>query len=400
MLEFEVVTDIDLLKPLRNEWDIFMESIEGEIYQTFDWFYIWWKYYGGGRKLSVILFRHENRLVGILPLFSEKIWLGPVSIRALKMAGSDFTYATFHPPLEQGYWKEAFRIVREKFLRPRIFDVFVFGPLSGTFDDQMTLLKSSITEDSPAGICVKECNTDGQTFFFLSTKIEHYLQSIGKKKQHELRRKQKIFDQVAGMENALNSRIVSGPEVPEVFEAFCRLHKAHWQKQKLPGHFESWPKAKEFHTELSRKMDQMGRLRLLEVRCGNNPVGYKYAYRFGKRLVEFMDARTLDPLFDRASVGDLVFLEQVKRAYGEGVEIIDSLFGRYEHKLKMGGKVLQARHLLIHGPWTSFRLMLFRRLAKIQDILYYKIWRYRISGWMGLARGQLWKTWIRSRIFK
>ncbi|MEN6307223.1 MAG: GNAT family N-acetyltransferase [Anaerohalosphaeraceae bacterium] len=201
------------------------------------------------------------------------------------------------------------------------------------------------------------------------------------------------------MIDSLNSRMLPLEQTAEGFETFYRAHQNHWQRQKRTGHFGDWPKSREFHAELVQTMAKLGRLRLLEVRCGSEPIGYKYAYRFGKTLVEYLDARIDQSKYERASIGNLIFLEQVKWACKEGVEVIDSLSGRYEHKLYMGGKLFPTRKLMIYRKRSWIRLNLFVLLAKLLNLIYYKIWFCRICPRWNISRRPLWKSWIRSHIF-
>ena len=76
----EIYHIFDALANMQQEWDDFIESVGGEIFLTYDWCRIWWKYYGHKRDLTIFVFRNGGEICGILPLFREKIWIGPLSI--------------------------------------------------------------------------------------------------------------------------------------------------------------------------------------------------------------------------------------------------------------------------------------------------------------------------------
>ena len=123
------------LASMQPQWDAFVESVGGEIFMTYDWQRIWWKYYGSERQLKIFVFRNNGQLVGIIPMFFEKIRLGPVSIRCGKIVGSDFTLSTVTLPIR----KELLSDVLEKFFTDIKtccqWDVLHIGPLSGLYDD-------------------------------------------------------------------------------------------------------------------------------------------------------------------------------------------------------------------------------------------------------------------------
>ena len=105
ILDARVYEGFDELGGMQEEWDEFVESVGGEIFLTFDWCRIWWRHYGGKRVLRVFVFRCEGRLVGILPVFFEKIWLGPVFVDPIKLVGTDFPPVAVSIPIKKGLIK-------------------------------------------------------------------------------------------------------------------------------------------------------------------------------------------------------------------------------------------------------------------------------------------------------
>ncbi len=75
----------------RSAWNDLVLRSGADIYQTFDWCRLWWKYYGVNRQLHIVLCFSGEELVGIIPGFTETLWLGPARLRVAKLVGSDFT---------------------------------------------------------------------------------------------------------------------------------------------------------------------------------------------------------------------------------------------------------------------------------------------------------------------
>ena len=72
-MSVEVCSSFNEVSISSSEWDDFVASVDGEIYSTYDWCSIWWKHYGSERQLYIYIFRYEGYVVGIVPLFMEKI---------------------------------------------------------------------------------------------------------------------------------------------------------------------------------------------------------------------------------------------------------------------------------------------------------------------------------------
>ena len=64
-VEVEIYNSFSALEPIKREWDRFIEEIGGEIFLTYDWCRIWWKYYGVDRDLGIFVFRHCGEICGI-----------------------------------------------------------------------------------------------------------------------------------------------------------------------------------------------------------------------------------------------------------------------------------------------------------------------------------------------
>src|SRR6185436_11925142 len=93
----------------REEWDQFISSIGGSLYVTYDWCRIWWHHYSSDRRLCLFVFREGPRLVGLAPMFVEKVRLGPINIRLAKRVGADFTLTMFSLPLVPAHTEAIYR---------------------------------------------------------------------------------------------------------------------------------------------------------------------------------------------------------------------------------------------------------------------------------------------------
>ena len=72
-LTIDVVRDIETFASLHETWNTLVEASTATVYQTFEWQYLWWKYFGMHplRQLHLVLFQYDGRPVGIAPFFLE-----------------------------------------------------------------------------------------------------------------------------------------------------------------------------------------------------------------------------------------------------------------------------------------------------------------------------------------
>jgi hypothetical protein len=333
-------------------------------------------------------------------MFFEKIRLGPVSLRCGKIVGSDFSIYAITLPIN----KKLLPAVMENFftnISTHNWDALHIGPLAGLYDDFGHVL-GLCGRYQQNGFRVKTTANNVQAFFLLTDSAGQATEIVSGKWERQIRKKYRILRQALGNEAApLTSGFAADAEFERTFANFVDMHRRHWQKQNQAGHFGDWPCSLEFHHDAALSQLKRGRLRLMEVKTDGRSLGYKYSYKFGDTFVEFLDARADGDHFSRAGLGNIVFYEQLKKAQQEQVRYIDSGRGKYEHKLRMGGQLFDMNNIYIfrNSLVATARVNIFRALARLLDICYYKIWFSRLAPKLALRRRPLWKTWIRSVAF-
>lgn len=392
-LQVKVYNSFEDLRAIQQEWDEFLESVGSEIILTYDWCKIWWKYYGKNRDLRIFVFRSNNKLVGIIPLFFEKIWLGPIFVRAGKIVGSDFTLSQFSIPLANSYIVP----VIEKFselLSEDNWDIMHIGPIAGLYNHYDKLM--NVFEESLGhSYYVSGKDTGVQTYFKLTNTWEKYLAGLKKKERQLIKNTYRKIDK---KKLTLNTDLALANNFREKFEAFVQTHRSQWQELGKAGHFGDWPNSLEFHREVASVQQKHGRLRLLEVRLSDDCFAYQYSYKFADKYLSILPARSTKINPTRVSLGKVIFSEQAKRAIKENVLYIDSMRGKYEYKLRLGGKLLPLRSIYIFQKksFALSRVFLFRILSRFLDLCYYKIWYCRVAPRLPIKHRPLWRIWMRT----
>ena len=395
-VETKVYKSFDELTSFQQEWDSFVESVGSEIYLTFDWCRIWWKYYGEGRDLKIFIFFVNGDLAGIIPMFFEKIWLGPFSVRVLKIVGTDFTPVTIILPICKEFLLEVVREFVEKATLDCRWDVLHIGPVSGIQDDFGELVEV-FRKSAKKKYQVKNSISNVQTYFKVADSWQEQAASF-KKKERQLMKKS--YGRIDKKEMSLVSRFINTHDFEEKFADFVELHQKRWQGMGESGHFGDWPDSRQFHHDVALAELKHDRLRLLEVEIGGICAGYQYGYKFGERYYSFLDARRDEQKLIQMGLGRIVFAEQTKKAISEKVKSIDSMQGKYDFKIRLGGRLLPINNLYMYssGPICFLKIWLFRQVYRVLNICYYKIWFCRVARKLGVKRGALWNIWIKGQM--
>jgi hypothetical protein len=135
---------------------------------------------------------------------------------------------------------------------------------------------------------------------------------------------------------------------------------------------------------------------LLDGKC----LGYEYMYRAGDTYLDFIAARTNSDSGRTIDYKWIDFREQITKGLAEGVRWIDSMRGRYEYKMLLGGELFPIRAIFVSREafLPRAKVAVFRRSAWALDVWYSKIWRRRIAPRLGLKSGVFLNLWVRSHM--
>lgn len=388
-------SSFDEIKNLQREWDAFVETVGGDIYLTFDWCRVWWQYYGKERKLIIRIYRDGQRIVAILPLFIETVWLGPIWLRIVKIVGSDYTMAMLNPPVQVEYAESIFRDMLGYLNSQFGYDALWLGPLSEAPSACLDALRS-VCGRADSGVCLlQEKIRSPYTEFTLPATFEEYLNSLDKRQRGNYRRDMNLLHKMFQVETCVQDQYII-----DEMEAFRRLHEQQWESEGKLGHFRDWPKGYEFNKSLVEAHSDKGRYRLVCLKANSETVSYQLCYLLGKTLYWRLPARTSGSEWNRYGLGRTGLISMIEWAIGQGIQRIEAGAGHYDYKIKAGGQehplitILIARNRL----WSRLRVCIFHILSEWLHLFYYRIWFNRIAAKLPFKRRPLWGLWIRTRL--
>lgn len=386
----------ELLADLDQEWDAFVEKVGGEVFLSFDWQKLWWKYYGRNRELRIFVFRRNTEIVGVLPCFFESFRFGPFETRAVKLVGSDYSITSFTIPIQAEHLKEVISIAVMEMKKHWNFDLLLIGPVSGYACEKhrSAFISAFRSVDS---FRLFYDSSQVQTYFTICDNLEKQISSLSKKEKKRMRR---MYKQLTASGKETVSDSASRNDCLIMFDKFVKMHQEHWNSSGKSGHFGAWPSAYQFHKELVESQSKRNRLRLLEIRINDRTVAYKYSYRFGIFYHAFLDSK-IPYDHKHISLYRLGFGELCKVASSENARYIDSLRGFYEHKMHMGGFTLPIYNFYLQERRisSSIKAFLLRAVSTLYDLLYYKILRVRILHKSRIGKHLLSEFWIRTKGF-
>jgi CelD/BcsL family acetyltransferase involved in cellulose biosynthesis len=380
---------------LRDPWDKLVLELQGELYSSFDWCRIWWSHYGRGRELRIFVFHTGGELVGVVPMFRERLW-SCGGLRIAKLVGCDFAMAICSLLVRPRWGSEAAGKILSYWLNEGGSDAVWFGPLSGS-DSSVEHVRQACNDLGPAVQLVRDAVMGVHSAFHPAPSFDEFIEGLDKSQKQNYRRDMNRLVRTFRIESDV---IVEEGLALKEFEAFQVMHTAQWVAQGKLGHFRDWPGSLDFNRELVREHAALGRFRLYRLLADGNVVSSQYGFCLGDRLCARLPARPAGREWDRFGLGRVGLIKMIESAITEGVRHIEAGCGHYDYKVLLGAKEYPLGSMLISSNRMGSRLRC-RGLALASQglhLLYYRIWFGRIAPKLPLSRRALWKSWIRSRV--
>lgn len=351
-MQIEVVSTESELDRLSAEWnELLADSDTDNPFLQWEWCSTWWRHYGEGHELVVVLVRDGDQLVGLAPLYVERAGDGPQR-GVMKFLGTGEVcseYLSF--VLRHGREPEGMQSILEFLLAS-----------SGIGWRQLRL--NHLLADGPAAPLIESyLRTTGRPFrvkhghkswlIELAGSWDEFLQQVSRSRRERLRRMRRDIER-SGLQFGEVSR---EEEIGSAWAELKRLHQARWVQVGKQGCFAS-PRFAAFHEELLRPLWQRGMLSLNLLRHDGRAVAASYSLRHRGRVYFYQAG--VDPEQMRFRPGHALRLCELIRAMERGDRVFDFLSGDEEYKAHWATNETAMLNFTVAGrgllPSLRFRL--------------------------------------------
>lgn len=371
MIIFKEFNDFSKLENFRESWDNFVLECKSTVYMTYDWCVTWWEFYGDKKELSICVFYDDNILIGILPIYIEKIRFGPITFKIAKLLGANLPPKVFNPPIIPRLQTIVLEHLLNNFLGGRC-DGFSIGPISDKYfpDEKLERIDKSFI-----GGYKKELYDD-YSFIELPDNFEGYLDSINKREKTAFVKNMKRLNRDNKLEIDINLHFNE-----KDFKDFQDLHYEQWMKRGMLGHFNSWPQANEFNTALAKRQADLGRYLLIKISKDDEPLFFGYGFIFGNVFYFQLFSRSISPENDKLSLGTIGHGIIAKHLIAQKVRTIELGPGYFDYKLNLGAKFEKVflYKFVANRNSSRIKFSIASIEKKIRNNLYHKIWYRRVQ---------------------
>jgi CelD/BcsL family acetyltransferase involved in cellulose biosynthesis len=393
-ITFRVFESYDEAGTFSAAWDDLVIRTGTDIYQTYDWCRIWWRHYGQGRRLQLLLGFSDDRLVGVMPIFTEILWLVAARIRVAKLVGSDFSLQSCNLAIEDIYLPAFVAEAIERLFGECSCDLLLLGPLSG----RTAMIDEILTVALPLVDFIQETESIGSgcaTRFELPSDFSSYLNGIGSRQRGNYKRAMKQWAERSHIKADI---VRAANEIRDEFGRFAVLHEEQWKQAGKLGHFGDWPAAMEFNRDLVECFSVQDKVRFYRIQADDTVATSQYCFVHNRTNYWRLPARAGIHDGERLGLGRLGLVKMIEDSIADGISIIEGGRGHYDYKVQLGATEwpLRTVQIMRSGTTVWLRVKLFRMFARLLNLAYYKVFFLRITPRFRWLNRPLWATWIRS----
>jgi len=366
--EIRVISELKEFESLSEIWDSLLRNSRDNnpIYLTHEWLMTWWRHFGEGTKLNVLLIEKEGQPIGIIPLMRTEYRIGLFRIRALETIGS--LNCNHIGLMRSGNREEAISAfltyLEQEFAKGELVLRLTWVPDDSKFLD---LLRRCISAPSKNLVMQEKVKTLAP-YIVLPATWDEYSRSLSPNRRHILRRKLRSLEKA----HTVEFRDCTNDNLDNMLSRFIDLHERRWQSANVSGLF-SDPEMEGFYRDIAAQFLKKGWLQFSCLLVDSEVASAEYGFIYNQKFYCAISAR--DVKYSEYSVGHLHQMFLIKYAIEKGLREFDFLRGDEPYKFHWTESSRRYINFVIgkKGPCSSLRLKLIRAFLRLYEIKQYSL---------------------------
>jgi CelD/BcsL family acetyltransferase involved in cellulose biosynthesis len=304
----ELVTTVDRLIELEQAWQVLWQKKQARIFQSHPWLAAWARHKDPHYALRVgLIWEQDGTLAAILPMAIRKF----LGVGILEWAGQsvcDYCDGVGSPADLRSLWNSMRKmpgadVVRLKNIAPD-------ANVAVLFDAELT----------PSDVCLKVASN--------SISGDVWFRSLNKKKRNNFNRGQRLLEEIGSTSMICHETVPDETLVTRLLE----LKKSWLKASNRESSFLFDDDHPDRLRSLVQALEQLGRLRLFVITCGDAIVSASVNFVEGRSLCAIFSAYNAE--FDRVSPGIMLMTAYTRWAFNNGFTEIDYLQGGEVYKFE------------------------------------------------------------------
>ena len=333
-MQLDVYRDAAGFEALAEEWNTLVHHSDTDtIFLTHEWQRTWWRFFSSGRELTLLALREQGTLVGIAPLYRQKLEDGRTVIQLVGGTDiCDYLNVIARPDYRDQVYQATFEFLATELTDWDEIDLHCipatapYQPLCAAALKQKLIVQRRVEDVCPV--------------IPLPATWDDYLAMLDKKQRHELRRKMRR----AAREADVRWYMTSDPNLlSEDVEAFFDLHRKSSPDKE---DFMSEPVMRGFFHEMARFSLARGWLELSFLLVNGEKAATMFCFGYNDRTLVY-NSGYAPQRFGRLSPGIVLLGYHIQDSIAKGRTAFDFLRGDEAYKYRFGGQDLEVLQITV-----------------------------------------------------
>lgn len=363
------IESVDGLMQLKGKWNALLERSEtNTVFLTFEWIFSWWKCFGEGKKLFILVVMDGEKLIAIAPLMITSSKFG-ITIRKIEFIGTplsnynDFIISEECENKRTVLWDIYVYLLKKK----DSWDVISLGEIpetSSTLNISEEILKNLdiFSAVFPDDIC--------PTLVFEESQKEEIEKKLNKRR---IRRKFRSLSRIGNLEHC---HCRSTDEAMLLLDIFFQYHINRWKSTNTPSVFKD-ERYRVFYRELVESLLVKNWVIISFLRFNEKPIAFEFGFTYNNKYDGY--TLTYDVSYAKHSPGMILGWFDTKEHLSKNFKEIDFGRGDEAYKYRFANKTRKNYKLRVHRTYPLFLLdEVINRL--MIEIMKYPRLRYSLRG--------------------
>lgn len=363
-----IVTESEEFERLKEVWDSVLRQCkeDSSMYLTHEWVWTWWKHFGEGKKLNILLIERKGRVIAIIPLMKVDYKIGFVRLRLLETIGS--TNCNYVGLILGQSQKEAIiallAYLERESVKNKLILRLTLVPEDSSFLDLLRTHRCLVSQT----LCIHEKLMTLAPYLRLPATWDEYFGSLSQRRRQTLRRA------LRSLENGhtIEFKHFATDTLEEGLNQFFDLHQARWKSINVRGVFSN-PKVKDFYREIASQFIKKDWLYFSCLSVDGKMVSATFGFVYNQKLYAATDAR--DIRYSEYSVGHLHTMYSIQDAINKQLQEFDFLRGDEPYKFhwtKSSRKYVQII-MLEKDLWFGLKLKSLYAFLRLYEMKQYRL---------------------------
>ncbi|MEM2914806.1 MAG: GNAT family N-acetyltransferase [Candidatus Bathyarchaeia archaeon] len=323
MLKLDIIEDFEKFESFMDIWNaVLRRTLDHDVFSTWEWLWCWWKHYGKGRQLRVLMAKDGGKIIGIAPLMLSKYSFHKFGkLNRIEFVG--FPHADYNNFLLTTRDLKCLRLILDGLKEISDWDLLDLRDIRNDSVSGQAIQAISQNKNLNLNLTVETLCP----YISLASSVDVFVKGLSRNMRRNLKKRMRRLSK--GFKVSFKTQR-DFDSIDEAMEAFFRLHQERWKSTGKQGVFVS-EVCRDFHRDVARIFDNKGWLDLRFLTVNDEPIAAAYTFDYNLKKYGYLTG--FSPNFAEFGVGNILKMHLIEECIKKGFREYDLTRGIEPYKI-------------------------------------------------------------------